>query len=136
MIRRCIALIDQPEARKSAASQSSSSGWVGGVPRRPKSEGVGTIGLPKWCCQIRLTITRAARSRGGPSVSQRARASRPLPVGGQVDRPVGLEHLGNASGHHVAELVRVAADLQLHVGRLSVADGVGLRGHGHRPGRL
>ena len=74
MIRRCIALIDQPEATKSAASHSSSSGWVGGVPRRPKSEGVGTIGLPKWCCQIRLTITRAVRCRGGPSVSQRARA--------------------------------------------------------------
>ena len=31
----------------SLASQSSSSGCVGGVPRKPKSDGVGTSGLPK-----------------------------------------------------------------------------------------
>ena len=48
------------------------------MPRSPKSDGVATIGLPKWCCQIRLTITRAARARGGPLVSQRASWSRPL----------------------------------------------------------
>src|SRR3954452_13084328 len=114
------------------ASQSSSSGWVGGAPRSPKSDGVGTIGLPKWCCQIRLTITRAARGRGGPSVSHRARARRTLPDSGraapaaprlgQVDGAVGFEDLRDAARDDRTRLARLAADLELHVGRGAVAD--------------
>ena len=44
---------------KRDASQSSSSGCVGGSPCRPKSPGVRTRPWPKWCIQTRLTITRA-----------------------------------------------------------------------------
>src|SRR5262249_48796561 len=43
----------------SLASQSSSSGCVGGVPRLPKLLVERTMPRPKWCCQTRLTITRA-----------------------------------------------------------------------------
>ena len=44
-----------------AARWSSSSGWVGGSLRRPKSPGVATRAVPKWCSQTRLTSTRAVR---------------------------------------------------------------------------
>ena len=62
------------------ASQSSSSGWVGGLPRVPKFDGVATIPRPKWCCHTRLTITRAVRGLCG-EVSQSASSSRPLSLG-------------------------------------------------------
>src|SRR5256885_16832070 len=39
---------------KLVASQSSSSGCVGGTPCDPKSSGVRTIPSPKWYCQTRL----------------------------------------------------------------------------------
>ena len=45
--------------RTRVASQSSNSGCVGASPRRPKSPGVATSALPKWCIQTRLTNTRA-----------------------------------------------------------------------------
>ena len=59
MIRRWSALSDQPSSMNVAARWSSSSGWVGGSLRRPKSPGVATRGVPKWCIQTRLTSTRA-----------------------------------------------------------------------------
>ena len=40
-------------------------GMLGGSPRTPKFEGVATIPRPKWCCQIRLTITRAVSGWSG-----------------------------------------------------------------------
>src|SRR5947209_760987 len=39
-MRRCRPLSDQPPSTKRAVSQSSSSGWVGSAPRRPKLLGV------------------------------------------------------------------------------------------------
>jgi hypothetical protein len=45
--KRCIALIDQPEAMNRLASQSSNSGCVGGLPCLPKSFAVGTMPCPK-----------------------------------------------------------------------------------------
>ncbi len=49
-------------------------GMAGDSPRTPKSLGVATIPRPKWCCQRRLTTTRAVRGLS-ERVSQRARAS-------------------------------------------------------------
>ena len=69
-ISRWIGLSRQPWATSSVASQSSSSGCDGGSPRTPKSLGVATIPRPKWCCQSRLTITRAVSGLSG-RVSQR-----------------------------------------------------------------
>ena len=65
----------QSRAMNSLASQSSSSGWVGSSPNRPKSFGVRTIPRPKWCWKIRFAITRAVNGCDG-SVSQRANARR------------------------------------------------------------
>ena len=61
--------------RTPLASQSSSSGWLGRSPSRPKSLGVPTRPRPKWYCQTRLTITRVESGLSG-RLSQRARASR------------------------------------------------------------
>ena len=46
-MRRWSALSDPAPSRNSAASQSRSSGWLGGEPIRPKSLGVSTIPRPK-----------------------------------------------------------------------------------------
>ena len=65
-----------PARTNSVASQSSSSGCVGGSPCVPKSSLVSTMPRPKNCSQTRLTVTRAvsglssldaasARGRGG-----------------------------------------------------------------------
>src|SRR5687768_18326540 len=51
--------IDHPRRTNSSASQSSSSGCVGGVPSFPKLFAVRTIPSPKCHSQRRLTITRA-----------------------------------------------------------------------------
>src|SRR3954470_5075891 len=74
MIRRCIALTDQPRATNSEASQSSSSGCVGFLPIAPKLLGLPAIPRPKCPCQIRLTIDRAMMLlRGLASHSAKAR---------------------------------------------------------------
>ena len=54
-------LTDQPDSTNSTASQSSSSGCEGRMPVLPKLLGVRTMPSPKWCCQIRFTITRAVK---------------------------------------------------------------------------
>src|SRR5262245_47290181 len=65
-----------------AASQTSSAGWVGGWPRPPKFSTEGTRPAPKWRIQIWLTATGAVRGFSR-SVSQRARARRrPVLVAG------------------------------------------------------
>src|SRR5438874_5845276 len=61
IIMRCIVLMLQPRATNSYASQSSSSGCDGGSPIFPKLLGVRTMPSPKWCCQMRFTMTRAVR---------------------------------------------------------------------------
>src|SRR5262252_8568096 len=65
----------QPDSMNSAASQSSSSGCVGGAPLRPKSKTLGTIGLPKCLAQMWLTATRAGNGLR-QSVNQVASAVR------------------------------------------------------------
>ncbi len=75
MMRRCIRLTLQPRAANSTASQSSRAGWLGDSPWRPKSFGVVTRPAPKWCCQIRLAMTRPSKGWDS-SVSQRANAAR------------------------------------------------------------
>ena len=72
------------------------------------------------------------RAFGEPAGEGEAAAT----LGREVDGAVGFQDLRHAAWHHGPELVRVAADLELRVGRLPVADGVGLRGRGHRPGLL
>src|SRR5437762_3502360 len=62
---------------KSAASQSSSSGWLGSSPCEPKSSTVLTSPEPKYICQKRLTDTRAVKGFEG-STSHRAKPSRSL----------------------------------------------------------
>ena len=47
--------------RTRSASQSSSSGCVGGVPCVPKSFSVSTRPRPKYCCQMRLTVDAAGQ---------------------------------------------------------------------------
>ena len=51
-------------------------GVAGRFARTPKFDGVATIPRPKWCCQIRLTMTRAVS--GLSAVSTIASSSRPL----------------------------------------------------------
>ena len=124
MIFLCMALIDQPESMNSPASQSSSSGWVGGVPRRPKSDGVGTIGLPKWCCQMRLTITRAVRALAGPLGEPAGELEPAAGVFGDGQGRAVIEALRHAARDELAEVMRVSTFLDLHIGRLALTDGI------------
>src|SRR5215212_3948606 len=77
MTSRCIFLMPQPSSMNRTASQSSNCGCVGGSARVPKSLGVRTIPSPKWCCQLRFTITRAVSglSRLAMSVAISRRAA-------------------------------------------------------------
>src|SRR2546426_3228506 len=64
-----------PGFMNSKASQSSSSGCVGGEPCVPKSFAGSTIPRAKYCCQMRLTMTRAVSGLCGSTI-QRARSRR------------------------------------------------------------
>ena len=57
--------MSQPLSRKSTASQSSSSGWLGHSPWAPKSAVVRTMPVPKNICQRRFTATRAVSGFSG-----------------------------------------------------------------------
>ena len=59
------------------ASQSSNSGFVGGVPLRPKSLAVSTMPRPKWNCQIRFTMTRAVNGFSGLAIQLASVIRRP-----------------------------------------------------------
>src|SRR5581483_12385256 len=74
-IRRCMALMSHPVRMNSVASQSSSSGLLGGSPWDPKSSELLTKPVPKYICQYRLTVTRAVNGLAGLT-SQRASVSR------------------------------------------------------------
>jgi hypothetical protein len=65
----------QPRRTNSTASQSSSSGCVGGSPIFPKFSSVDTMPRPKCFCHSRLTMTRAVSGLSGEAI-QRASASR------------------------------------------------------------
>ena len=68
-------LTSQPSSRNRTASQSRSSGWLGGSPCAPKSSAVLTIPVPKTWSQKRLTATRAVRGWLG-AISHWARPNR------------------------------------------------------------
>ena len=72
----------------SAASQSRSSGWAGGLPLRPKSKTVGTSGDPKWRVQIWLTATRAVSGLRRSVIHLASACRRPLLRGGKAPRVV------------------------------------------------
>src|SRR5436305_2097958 len=74
-MRLTVAFTSQPSSRNCTASQSSSSGWLGGSPWAPKSSAVFTKPVPKNCCQNRFTATRAVSGCSGLT-SQRARPRR------------------------------------------------------------
>ncbi len=83
-IRRWIGFILQPESISSTASQSSKAGWVGGLPLTPKSNSVGTRGVPKCRIQIWLMATRAVS--GFLRLGDPARQGQPAAgAGGRVD---------------------------------------------------
>src|SRR5215471_21788787 len=63
-----MALMSQPVRTNSVASQSSSSGWLGGSPCEPKSSAVLTIPVPKYCCQYWFTATRAGSGLDGSRI--------------------------------------------------------------------
>ena len=71
----CIAFMSHLRSMNSTASQSSSSGCVGGSPCVPKSSLVSTRPLPKCCAQMRFIVTRAVSGLFG-STSQFARPRR------------------------------------------------------------
>ena len=73
----------QPRFMNSTASQSSSSGCVGGSPILPKFSSVATMPRPKCFCQRRLTMTRAVSgfSREPIHFGQRQPAARRAAVG-------------------------------------------------------
>ena len=71
-------LMDPPEPMSSEARKSSNPGCDGGELRVPKSLGVVTSPAPKWCIQIRFTMTRAVSGFEGSTMDS-ARARRPLP---------------------------------------------------------
>src|SRR5262249_247287 len=73
-ISRCCALMFQAPLN-SVASQSSSSGWLGGDPCTPKSSAVSTSPAPKNTRDDRLTARGAVRGGDGRT-SQRASPSR------------------------------------------------------------
>ena len=94
----------QPSSRNCTASQSSSSGWLGGSPCEPKSSAVLTMPVPKNCCQNRLTATRAVSGCFG-AISHWARPRRFIGApGGSGGRNAGVARLDL-----VAPLVVLAA---------------------------
>ena len=110
MISRCIAFTDQPDSTNRAASQSSSAGFDGAFSARAEVVGVRTRPSPKWCCQIRLTITRAVSGLSGRA-SHSASSQPAAPVRdpqGRLTR--GLQAARNPARHGFAEPLRVAAD--------------------------
>ena len=75
-------------ATSSAASQSSSSRWLGSSPIRPKSLDVPTRPRPKCPCQSRLTITRAVIGWSGRVSHSASARRRPLePAEGAIAGP-------------------------------------------------
>ena len=128
-MRRCICLMLQPRSANSTASQSSSSGWVGGSPWRPKSFGVRTIPSPKCPCQMRFTITRASSGlsgRGQPERERLAALRNEENIFRLDDGRPGVER-GEEPGLHLLALVlEIAANQNVGVGdHLFVCEDIG-----------
>ena len=68
----------QPDSISSTASQSSSSGWVGRLPLRPKSKTVATSGAWKCRTQMWLTATRAVSGLSRLAIQPASAAPRPV----------------------------------------------------------
>ena len=68
----------QPLSISSAASQSRSSGCVGGLPFRPKSKTVGTSGVPRCRAQRWFTATRAVSGLRRSVIHSASALRRPL----------------------------------------------------------
>ena len=132
----CIAFMLQPRSMNSSASQSSSSGCDGRSPILPKLLGVRTMPSPKWCCQRRLTITRAVSglSFDDQPLGEAAPAPARLRVGGRRrERPLGLAgHRQHAGRHLRIPANRDCRDAGRYVGcgvrpRSPIASAVGKR---------
>ena len=98
--RRSVWRSDHWWAMRSRASQSSNSGWEGGLPLWPKSLGVVTRPALKQSCQSRLTMTRAVRGLSG-AVIHAARAERRWEAGSWVagcGKTTGMPWVTVASG--------------------------------------
>src|SRR4051794_8050943 len=81
-ISRWIAFVFQPEAINSTASQSSIAGLVGALPLTPKSNSVGTSGVPKCRIQMWLTATRAVSGFFRSTIHFASASRRPVLVAG------------------------------------------------------
>ncbi len=141
-ISRCIDFRLQPRATNSVASQSSSSGCVGSSPIVPKSLGVATRPRPKWCCQSRLTITRAVSGWSGRTSHSASAVRRPVErVDGAATRAAagiysGTSTAGNAGATSgpLAPIFTAAEQVRRRRDRARLVDAPG---HGQRlRGRL
>ena len=125
MICRCIALTLQPFSMNSAASQSSSSGFIGVLALPPEIVGRADDSPPKWPCQMRFTITRAVN--GFPATP----ATRPTPF-------AAAERNGPSSGSLISgpgesrknpRLHLFALLLNLPAAECGIGNGLGVREH-------
>src|SRR5213075_3045727 len=66
---------------KSLASQSSSSGWLGGCPKRPKSLGDSASPWPKCCCHSRFASTRDGKGLSRDTIHFANSVRRPVVFG-------------------------------------------------------
>ncbi len=108
----CIAFMLHPRATNSDASQSSSSGWLGGDPCVPKSLSVSTRPRPKYSCHMRLTATRAVSGFFGSTIHF-ARSSRVYLSFGRQRR----QHGRHARRHQGALAEEVAALVDVRLAR-------------------
>ena len=80
MIRRCIALTDQPDSTNRAASQSRSPGFVGGSPRVPKSLGGANQPFAEVVLPDPVDHDAGRERVAGSARASPASSSRPLPL--------------------------------------------------------
>ena len=127
MIRLCSFFTDQPSSTNRVASQSSSSGCVGGSLRTPKSLGVRTSA----CAEV-VHPDAVDHHAGGQRVVGRGDRLRQFQPAAAVRERLALrpgDDLGELPRHRRAAVVRVAAQEDDRLGRLR---GVGEH---HRPRR-
>ena len=98
----------------SVASQSSRSGCDGGSPRKPKLSEVVTKPVPKYSCQIRLTVTRAVSGFSGEPI-QRAKVEPARK--GFLGSDGGQGHR-RAGRHCISKLVPLAGRVNVRLGWL------------------
>ena len=124
MMSLCSCLTDQPSPDELPGKVVQQLAFVGGKPVFPKSSGVGTIPLPKWYCQTRLTITRAVSGWSGLVIH--SASARRRPAGPRVG---GLAASGVCAAQHAEKRRldfrpgrrRVAADQDVGLARRRAA---------------